>query len=79
MTEDLLDLIWQALAAKPKEDFALFYHPGPPLEWAAHIVNPSSHVLLGETQGLWQGRGLSAEEAVSDLLRDLRDNAEREE
>ena len=70
------ELIAKIIAAKPDEDFALFYYPNGGVQfWSAEIVNPVDCVSLGESSGVYDGVGDSSIGACQSLLDKLRREA----
>jgi hypothetical protein len=68
---NLAQLIQECVDAKQgNREFALFRLSDD--EWSAEIGNPVSAVMLGESSGEFYGEGLTPEEAVAALLRNVR-------
>lgn len=79
MTTDLADIIRQAIELKQgNKEFALFYEPSfesvtvNAKPWIAEIGNPSVFVRLGESTGEYCGEGDSPEDAIRDLIENLK-------
>jgi hypothetical protein len=67
---NLSELIDACIAKKNgNREFALFHLD--PDDWRAEIGNPSQCVMLGEACGEFEARGRTAEEAVSNLLKEI--------
>jgi hypothetical protein len=68
---NLRDLINECIAIKEgNKEFILSYLPD---EWTAEIGNQVSYVGLGEVPGEFYGEGDTPEEAVADLLKNLKE------
>jgi hypothetical protein len=66
----LSELIAAVLAAKPGEEFMLYFWPGG--KWTAGIVNPDRNCALGEASPEFSSAGATPEEAITKLLEVIR-------
>lgn len=61
----------RVVSIDPKEEFMLSHFNG---DWCAEWSNPSMHVRLGESEGVYSGFGASPLEAIEALLRNIQND-----